>query len=174
MVHVVGELFVHIAEELSRYDYDPGELFQPLNEIGDFNVGITVTGVINFQSYVEQRIDFIEEQGGVAGSRHSEYANQDLLCLADVLTYNAGQIDFVQNQAKITGQDLNSHCLACPALSDEQGIDAFTYRMLVFEAGKYPLGVEGDHSETAVLRQVLRQTNQWIKVTSAENSGSFA
>ena len=79
MVHVVGELFVHNAEEISRYDYDPGELFQPLNEIGDFNVGITVTGVINFQSYVEQRIDFIEEQGGVAGSRHSEYANQDLL-----------------------------------------------------------------------------------------------
>ena len=29
-----------------------------------------------------------------------------------------------------------------------------------FEAGKYPLGVEGDRSETAVLRQRLRFTNK--------------
>ena len=53
MVHVAGERFVHIAEEISRHDHDPSELFQPLKEIGDFNVGITIAGVINFQSYVE-------------------------------------------------------------------------------------------------------------------------
>ena len=96
MVHVMGERVVHIAEEISRHDHHPTELFQPLKEIGDFNVAITIAGVINFQTYVEQRIDFIEEQGDIAGLRHWESAIQVLLCLADVLADNADQIDSVQ------------------------------------------------------------------------------
>lgn len=96
MLHVAGERFVHIDEEISRHDHDPGEVFQPLKEIGDFIVGIAVAGVINVQLYVEKRIDFIEERGDIAGLRHSKTAIQVLLYRADVLADNAGQIDSVQ------------------------------------------------------------------------------
>ncbi len=60
MVHVAGERFIYIADEVCRHDHDPSELFQSLKEIVDFSVGVTVAGIINLQSLAQQGIDLVE------------------------------------------------------------------------------------------------------------------
>src|SRR5262249_5224013 len=96
-----------------------------------------VVAVLHFAAFAEESVCLIEEQDGASVFSRVEQPAQVLLRLADVLIDDRRQIDSIEPKLQLIGKDLRGHCLAGPALTREQRINAETSRASCAEASRF-------------------------------------
>jgi len=109
--------------EVGGQDRQAPVRLHPLEEVANLDVGVTVVAVLHLAALAEQGIGLVEQQDGPAVLGGVEHPPQVLLRLADVLADDLAQVDPVQVEPEVVGEDLRSERLAGPASADEQGRD---------------------------------------------------
>src|SRR5262249_5875009 len=82
-----------------------------LQQVAHLDIRVAVVRIPDLTPSSEQRVGFIEEQNGIRGLRFSEDTGQVLLRLADELADDGGEIDFVEVERELAGDDLRRHRL---------------------------------------------------------------
>jgi hypothetical protein len=103
--------------------------------------------IVDRGALAEQGVGLVEQQDRVGVLGGGEHAVQVLLGLTDVLADHPGQVDPVQVEAQLPGDDLGAHGLAGAGRPREQRVDAASKGQLGREpplpqhplAGRYPL-----------------------------------
>ena len=107
-------------------------LFELLQEIGDFDIGVAVVRVLHFAPLAEKGVGFVEEENRVAPVGRRRRRVEVLLRLADVLADDAGEVDaeHVERRADCQSRRRSWSCpcrsrrrtgplvLRCPSVSD--------------------------------------------------------
>ena len=110
---------------VGRQDRQAAVGLHPLQQVVDLDVGVAVVAVLDLAALAEQRVGLVEEQDRAAAlSAASNSAAQVLLGLADVLADHGGQVDAVEVEPQLVGDDLGGHRLAGAARAGEQRADA--------------------------------------------------
>ena len=129
------------------------EGFHALQEVVDFDVGVTVVAVFDFAAFAEQGVGFVEEQDCAAAFGSVEDAPQVLFGFADVFGDDAREVDAVQVELEFVGDHFGGHGFAGAAFSGEQGADA---ESSVHAFGKTPVFVD-DASGADLLDQLFKR-----------------
>ena len=116
-----GERLVDVTAEICRQDDGTVVLFELLEEIGDFDVGVAVVRVFHFAPLAEEGVGFVEEEYALGAARGGEDAIEILFRLADILADDAGQIDAKHVEPQMIADDGGSHGLARAGSAREQG-----------------------------------------------------
>ena len=86
-------------------------------QVGHFDVGVTLARTLYLGSFAKQGIGLIEKQDGITGFGSAEDLAQVLFGLADVFAHDRGQVDAVEIETELVGHDLRRHRLAGAARS---------------------------------------------------------
>jgi hypothetical protein len=95
----------------------------PLEQIADLDIRVSVMAVTNLGPSPEHCIRFIEEKDRPGPLRRIEEPLEVLLCLPYVLADERGQIDLIEVEAKFVRDHLGRHRLAGPGGASEQRAD---------------------------------------------------
>ena len=109
-------LVVRIASAVER--------LHPLEQVGDLDVRVAVARVLDLGALAEQRVGLVEQQDAVHAVGLGEDPVEVLLGLADVLVDDGREVDDVEVEAEVAGDDLRRHRLARPGVAGEQAGDA--------------------------------------------------
>src|SRR5262249_28567973 len=90
--------------------------------------------VADFRALAEERIGLVEKEDGAGILGSGEYSIEILLRLTDVLAHHAGEVDLVQLEAQLTGEDLGGQRLARAGWAREQCGHALAERELASKA----------------------------------------
>ena len=85
---------------------DAGVFLDSLEEIVDFDVGVTVVAIMHLSAFAKERIRFVEKEDRTTLPRRIEDASQILLRLATIFRDDGAQIDTVQFFSQIAGQSV--------------------------------------------------------------------
>ena len=88
------------------------EALHPLEQVGDLDVGVAVAGVLDLGALAEERVGLVEEQDAVDPVGLREDPVEVLLGLADVLVDDRREVDDVEVEPEVAGDDLGRHRLA--------------------------------------------------------------
>ncbi len=116
-----GERLVHVGAQVGGQDGDAVEALHPLEQVGHLDVGVPVARVLDLGALAEQGVGLVEQQHAVDPVGLGEDAVQVLLGLADVLVDDGREVDHVQVQPEVAGEDLGRHRLAGAGIAGEQG-----------------------------------------------------
>ena len=119
--HTSQEGFVQIGAQVGRQHDDAVELLHPLQQIADLDVGVTIVGVLDLAAFAEHRIGLVEEEDDVGIACLFEDAGKVLLRLADVFRDQPGEVDLINVQPEVVGDDLRSHGLTGAGLAGKEG-----------------------------------------------------
>src|SRR5262249_15709684 len=149
--------FIHVLTQVGRENGYAVVLFHLLQEIANLDVRVTIVRVLHLRALAKQGVRFIEDQNRVRALRLVEELMQVLFRLADVFAHDLRQIDLVQIQPQLSGDDFGSHRLAGSGGTGEQDIQSTTERQLLF---KTPVAVDdvpvsGLHADLAQLRKLI-------------------
>ena len=122
-LHPPGKGFVHIGAQIGSQNRHPVVLLHPLQQIADFHIGVAVVGILHFRALAEDGIGFVEEEDGAAALGFVEDAPQIFFRLANKLAHNRREVQFVEVQPQIAGDDLGGHCLARAGRASEENGD---------------------------------------------------
>ena len=123
-VEPARERLVDVRPQVRREDREPVEGLHALQQVGALDVGVAVVRVLHLGALAEDRVGLVEEQHGVRARRGSEDALEVLLGLADVLVDDRREVDDVEVEAELAGDDLGGHRLAGARVAREQRDDA--------------------------------------------------
>ena len=107
-----GERLVEVGAQVRGQDRDAVEGLHALEQVGDLDVGVAVARVLDLGALAEERVGLVEEQHGVDPVGLGEDPVEVLLGLADVLVDDGREVDDVQVEAEVAGDDLRGHRLA--------------------------------------------------------------
>ena len=96
------------------------EPLHPLQQVGDLDVGVAIVGVLDLGALAEDRVGLVEEQHAVDAVGLGEDPVEVLLGLADVLVDDRREVDHVEVEAEVAGDDLGRHRLAGAGVAGEQ------------------------------------------------------
>ena len=97
---------------------------QALQQVTHFDVGVAVVAVAPLAALAKQGVGLVKEQHRPAVFSRVEQLAQVLLRLANVLADHRRQVDAIQVQPQLVGQDFGRHSLAGAAFAAEQHRDA--------------------------------------------------
>ena len=119
-VEPAGERLVDVGAQVRGQDRDAVERLHPLEQVGDLDVRVAVAGVLDLGALAEQRVGLVEQQDPVDPVGLGEDPVEVLLGLADVLVDDGREVDDVEVEAEVAGDDLGRHRLARPRVAGEQ------------------------------------------------------
>ena len=99
---------------------EPVEPLHALEQVGDLDVRIPIACVLDLGPLAEDRVRLVEQEDAVDAVGLVEDAVEVLLRLADVLVDDRGEVDDVEIEAEIGGDDLGRQRLAGPRVAGEQ------------------------------------------------------
>ena len=155
-MQAADEGVVHVVAQVGRQDDDAVVLLHPLQQVADLDVGVAVVGVLDLGALAEDGVGLVEEQDGVAVGRLVEDAVEVLLGLADVLADHRRQVDLVQLEAQLGGDDLGGHRLAGAGRAGEEGGRRPRPRPAAVEAPRLQHGAAVAHR-----REISRNWLSW-------------
>ncbi len=123
-VQPARERLVDVRTHVRRQDRDAVEQLHALQQVCDLDVGVAVARVRDLRALAEERIGLVEEQHGVHALGVREDAVEVLLGLSDVLVDDGREVDHVQVETEIVGDDLGRHRLAGAGVAREEAGDA--------------------------------------------------
>ena len=116
----------------------PVVLLHPLQQVGDLDVGVAVVGVAHLGALAEQRVGLVEEQDGVGVGRPRVKMRSRFFSVSPMyLLTTADEVDRVQVEAELAGDDLGGHRLAGAGRAGEERGACRALREL---AGEAPVG----------------------------------
>ena len=108
-----SERLVDVGAQVRRQDGQAVERLHPLQQVGDLDVGVAVARVAHLGALAEERVGLVEEQHAVDAVGLGEDPVEVLLGLADVLVDDRGEVDDVEVEAELAGDDLGATS-SCP------------------------------------------------------------
>src|SRR5207244_11882488 len=113
------ECLIERGPEVGGQDRQSPVRLHALQQVADLDVGVAVVAVSDLRALAEQRVGFVEQQYGPAVLGGVEYAAQVALGLADVLADHLAEIDPIEIEPQLAGEDLGGQRLAGAARSGE-------------------------------------------------------
>src|SRR6266550_3867582 len=108
----------------SGEDRDAAVFFDPLEEIVDLDIDVTIVAVLQLGTFANKRIDFVEKEDRTILLCCSEDAPQILVRLANIFRDDGAQSDVVEVFSQIADQLLRSDESARQIFASEQNADA--------------------------------------------------
>jgi hypothetical protein len=115
-------------------DDHAGEGLHPLQQVVDLEVGVAIVTRLDLGALGEQRVGLVEQEDRVAGLGGVEQLGQVLLGLADPLRHDLRQIDLVEVELQLLGDQAGDHGLAGAGRPGEQRRQAEALGDLAAEA----------------------------------------
>src|SRR5215472_17096963 len=84
---------VQVLPQVARKDADSPILLPFWEQVGDFDVRVTIVGIAHLGSFSKERVGLVEEKNGVAVFCGSEGAIEILFGIANVLADNSREIE---------------------------------------------------------------------------------
>ena len=115
-----GDIFLPIGGE----DREAGIDLHMSQQVSQRDVGLSIVTDIHFNALAEKGIGLVKQQDGTATCCGTEQALEILFGLSDVFADHTGEIDLIQVELELIGDDLCRQGLAGPARTREKRADA--------------------------------------------------
>ena len=122
-VESARERVIQICAKVARQDRKAVEGLHPLQEIGNFDVRVSVSRIAHLGTLPEQGVRLIEQQDPVELLGRSEDLLESLFGLPDVLVHHTRQVDVEQRNPELPSKSFRGHGLSRPGRPGEEGGD---------------------------------------------------
>ena len=123
-----GESVVDVLPQIGGENGHASVFLHFLQQVGDFNVRVPIVRILNFRAFAKQGVGFVKKQDSVAVFSLGENAVEIFFRLADIFAHHRREIDFVEVQLEIVGDDFGGHGFARAALAGEKRVHALPQR----------------------------------------------
>ena len=119
-IQPAGERIVDVRPKVRCQHGNAFVGLEPLEEVGDLDVGVPVARITHLAALPEQCIRFVEKDHPVDAFGCGEDPFEVLLGLADVLVHDGREVDLIEVEAQCSGERFGRHGLADAARAGEQ------------------------------------------------------